>query len=192
MLIMGACGSTLAVMKHETSNVFAGMLTIYMISTAWLTAHRRDGQTSLLDWGALVFALAISVSLLTLGVLVAGGRAAQAGIPVGMYFFLGTIPLLCAAGDLRILVRGGISGTPRMARHLWRMCFGLFIATGSFFLGQQQVIPVAIRKQYLLVPLALFPLLLLIYWLVRVRLTKRQILWRIPKWQPKISASPSH
>jgi len=71
-----------------------------------------------------------------------------------------------------MLARGGISGRPRLIRHLWRMCFGLFIATGSFFLGQQQVFPVAIRKQYILAPLAILPLMLLIYWLVRVRFAK--------------------
>ena len=53
--------------------------------------------------------------------------------------FTASIPLLAAIGDLRMLLRGGISGTSRITRHLWRMCYGLFIATGSFFLGQQQV-----------------------------------------------------
>jgi uncharacterized membrane protein len=174
MLIMGACGSTLALMKHQTNNVFGGLLTVYMITTAWLAGHRRDGETSIFDWGALVFGLAIGGSLLILGVLVANGQAArQAGVPLGMYFFMGTIPLLAAAGDIRMLMRGGISGTPRIARHLWRMCFGLFIASGSFFLGQQQVFPSAIRKQYILAPLAILPLVLLIYWLVRVRIKKR-------------------
>jgi hypothetical protein len=72
-----------------------------------------------------------------------------------------------------MLVRGGISGTARLARHLWRMCFGLFIASGSFFLGKQEFFPAAIRKQYLLVPLAILPLLLLIYWLARVSWFKR-------------------
>jgi uncharacterized membrane protein len=167
MLIMGACGSTLALMKHQTNNVFGGLLTVYMITTAWLAGHRRDGETSIFDWGALVFGLAIGGSLLILGVLVVNGQAApQAGVPLGMYFFMGTIPLLAAAGDIRMLMRGGISGTPRIARHLWRMCFGLFIASGSFFLGQQQVFPSAIRKQYILAPLAILPLVLLIYWLV--------------------------
>jgi uncharacterized membrane protein len=174
MLIMGACGSTLALMKHQTNNVFGGLLTVYMITTAWLAGRRRDGETSIFDWGALVFGLAIGGSLLILGVLVANGQAArQAGVPLGMYFFMGTIPLLAAAGDIRMLMRGGISGTPRIARHLWRMCFGLFIASGSFFLGQQQVFPSAIRKQYILAPLAILPLVLLIYWLVRVRIKKR-------------------
>jgi len=189
MLIMGACASCLALMKHQTNNVFGGLLTFYLITTAWLTGRRRDGETSIYDWGALAFAVAIGGSLLTLGVLVARGQAApQAGVPLGMYFFMGTIPLLAAAGDVRMLVRGGISGTPRIARHLWRMCFGLFIATGSFFLGQQQVFPVALRKQYLLFPLAILPLVLMIYWMIRVRLIKRASGMAVPPWQVKASA----
>jgi uncharacterized membrane protein len=189
MLIMGACGSTLALMKHQTNNVFGGLLTVYMISTAWLAGRRRDGETSIFDWGALVFGLAIGGSLLILGVLVVNGQAApQAGVPLGMYFFMGTIPLLAAAGDIRMIMRGGISGTPRIARHLWRMCFGLFIASGSFFLGQQQVFPPAIRKQYILAPLAILPLVLLIYWLVRVRIRKRAPGMGVPQWQIEANA----
>jgi len=189
MLIMGACGSTLALMKHQTNNVFGGLLTVYMITTAWLAGHRRDGETSIFDWGALVFGLAIGASLLTLGMLVVNGQAApQAGVPLGMYFFMGTIPLLAAAGDIRMLMRGGISGTPRIARHLWRMCFGLFIASGSFFLGQQQVFPSAIRKQYILAPLAILPLVSLIYWLVRVRIRKRAPGMGVPQCQVNASA----
>ena len=189
MLIMGACGSTLALMKHQTNNVFGGLLTVYMISTAWLAGRRRDGETSIFDWGALVFGLAIGASLLTLGMLVANDQPArQAGVPLGMYFFMGTIPLLAAAGDIRMLMRGGISGTPRIARHLWRMCFGLFIASGSFFLGQQQVFPPAIRKQYILAPLAILPLVLLIYWLVRVRIRKRAPSMGVPQWRIEANA----
>ena len=189
MLIMGACGSTLALMKHQTNNVFGGLLTVYMISTAWLAGRRRDGETSIFDWGALAFGLAIGASLLILGTLVVNGQVArQAGVPLGMYFFMGTIPLLAAAGDIRMLVRGGISGTPRIARHLWRMCFGLFIASGSFFLGQQQVFPPAIRKQYILAPLAILPLVLLIYWLVRVRIRKRAPSMGVPQWRIEANA----
>ena len=32
-------------------------------------------------------------------------------------------------------------GAPRIARHLWRLCTALTVATGSFFLGQQQMLP---------------------------------------------------
>jgi hypothetical protein len=173
MLIMGACATYLAILKHQMNNVFGGILTFYLISTAWLAGRRNDQRTGMFDWGALVLALGLGASLWILGIRVVNGLSEQQpGVPIGMYFFMGTIPLLAAAGDIRVLVRGGISGRPRVIRHLWRMCFGLFIATGSFFLGQQQVFPEAIRKQYILAPLAILPLPLLIYWLVRVRFAR--------------------
>ena len=171
MTIMGACASCLAIMKHQPNNFFAGLLTFYLVTTAWLTGRRGEQKPGALDWAALVLVVTLGGSLVTLSVLVTSGRAAkQPGVPIGMYFFLASIAGLAAAGDLRVLIRGGISGTARLARHLWRMCFGLFIATGSFFLGQQQVFPAVLRKQYLLFPLAILPLVLLIYWLVRIRI----------------------
>jgi hypothetical protein len=52
------------------------------------------------------------------------------------------------------------------------MCYGLFIATGSFFLGQQQVFPAFLRCSIFLTLAALLPLPLLIYWFLRVRFSK--------------------
>ena len=172
MLILAACATYLAVLKHQMGNVIGGPLTFYLIATGWLAGHRGDQKPGVFDRGALVMALVIGISLWTLGILMVRGKVQpQPGVPIGMCFFMGTIPLLAATGDIHMLVRGGISGRPRLVRHLWRMCFGLFIATGSFFLGQQQVFPDAIRKQYVLAPLAILPLPLLIYWLVRVKFT---------------------
>lgn len=189
MLTMGLCGSYLALLKHQTNNVFGGLLTFYLITTAWLSGKQRDEGPGIFDWGALAMALAIGTSLFTLGVRVMNGQAeGQAGVPIGMYFFMGSIPLLAAVGDVRVLARGGISGRPRLVRHLWRMCFGLFIATGSFFLGQQQVFPAALRKQYILAPLAILPLFLLIYWVVRVKFSAR---WRsliVPTYEKNLAA----
>jgi hypothetical protein len=61
-------------------------------------------------------------------------------------------------------------GTQRIARHLWRMCFALFIACASIFLARQQVFPDAVAKdRHALLPE--FPsLMLVIFWLIRVRL----------------------
>jgi hypothetical protein len=172
MLTMATCAVYLAFRKHQMNNIFGGLLTFYLITTAWLAGRRKDGETNIFDWGALLMALVIGASLLTLGVRVANGQAEpQKGVPTGMYFFMGSVPLLAAAGDIRMLVRGGISGTQRLVRHLWRMCFGLFIATGSFFLGQQQVFPAFLRKTNVLFIPAILPLILLIFWLIRVRFT---------------------
>lgn len=172
MLIMGACATYLAMLKHQLGNVIGGALTFYLITTAWLAGRRGNRKPGFFDKAALGLALVIGLSLWTIGTLLMRGQLEpQPGVPIGMSFFMGTIPLLAAVGDIRMLVRGGISGRPRLIRHLWRMCFGLFIATGSFFLGQQQVFPAAIRKQYILGPLAILPLPLLIYWLVRIKFT---------------------
>jgi len=186
MLTMGACAVWLAYMAHQTTNLFGGLLTVYMITTAWLTARQRDRGTNLFDWGAMIFALAIAASVLTQAVLVTRGvMPRQPGVPLGMYFFTGSIPLLAGAGDLRMLSRGGISGSARIARHLWRMCYGWFIATGSFFLGKQQEFPVVLRKQYLLVPLAVLPLILLVYWLVRVKVSTHRAVWKLTHGNPR-------
>jgi ATP adenylyltransferase/5',5'''-P-1,P-4-tetraphosphate phosphorylase II len=92
------------------------------------------------------------------------------GAPAPIFFFLGTIALLAGVGDLRMIRAGGIQGSRRIARHLWRMCFGLFVASGSFFLGQAKFIPKPVRIPLLLNVAALAPLVALIYWMWRVRL----------------------
>jgi uncharacterized membrane protein len=172
MLTMGACASYLALLKHQPNNFFGGLLTFYMITTAWLAGRRSNNAPGKFDWAATLMGFVVGASVLTLGIRVAAGMTkGQPGVPIGMYFFLASISILAASGDVRLLIRGGLSGKSRLVRHLWRMCFGLFIATGSFFLGQQQVFPMAIRKQYLLDPLAILPFPLLIYWLIRVKFT---------------------
>ena len=167
MLVMGSSAAYLG-------NVFGGLFACYLVTTAWLTARRREGETSLFDWGALVFAFAMGVRTLTAGIEAARSpKGSINGVPAGMFFFLGSVALLAAAGDIRMLARGGVFGAKRVVRHLWRMCFSFFIATGSFFLGQQQVFPVAWRGAAVWFVPALLPLVLLIFWLLRVWFTNK-------------------
>jgi hypothetical protein len=76
--------------------------------------------------------------------------------------------------NLRMIRRGGVIGAQRLTRHLWRMCTGLFIAVGSFFLGQPQVFPVAVRNSGLLVVPTLLVIVSLGYWLFRVNAFQRR------------------
>jgi hypothetical protein len=69
-------------------------------------------------------------------------------------------------------VRGSIFGAQRIARHVWRMCIALFVASGSFFLGQQQVFPAAVRNTPILPILTFLPIVIMIFWLLRVGLAK--------------------
>lgn len=49
------------------------------------------------------------------------------------------------------------------------MCFALFLATGAFFLGQEDEFPDSLRIPALLALLALAPLGIMVYWLWQVR-----------------------
>ena len=172
MLSLSSSGAFLAFMKSQMNNVFGGVLTFYLVATAWATARRRDGETGIFDWVALLVALALGAVIVTYGLEAANSQTGlKGGIPAGMYFFLGSVALLSAAGDLRMLLHGGVFGAQRIARHLWRMCYALFIASGSLFLGQQQVFPAFLRRTNVLFVPAVLPLIWMIFWLIRVRFT---------------------
>ena len=89
------------------------------------------------------------------------------GYPTALYVIFGAVSLLAALGDVRMILGRTLQGPRRLARHLWRMCFAMFIATGSFFLGQAKVFPEPIR----IIPLLALPvvasLVILFYWLWR-------------------------
>ncbi len=173
MLCLAASGALIAYMRAEPPNIIAGLLTTYMVTTAWLTGRHKDGRTVAFDWLALLFALGVGAYLWILGVeALHRPHRMMNGVPAAMSFFLGSVALLAAVGDVRMLARGGIAGARRIGRHAWRMSFGLFIASGSFFLGQQQVFPVRWRGSVVLMVLGLFPLGLLVFWGVRVRFGK--------------------
>jgi len=89
-----------------------------------------------------------------------------------MSLILATVLLLAAAGDLRIVRSGIPRGGPRLARHLWRMCFALCIAAGSFFSIRERV-AVILPEPFTTGPMRALPMLLLFsamfYWLWRIR-----------------------
>ena len=61
MLIMAPAAVSLAILKHQPNNIGGGVLTFYLIGTAWLTARRKHGETSRIDWIALLIPLATGV-----------------------------------------------------------------------------------------------------------------------------------
>jgi hypothetical protein len=169
MLSLGASGVYLAFMKDQPGNILGGILTCYLVATSWMTARRSGRETGIFDWGALLVVLALGAVIVTYG-LEAAKTGSKYGYPVGPYFMLGSVALLAAGGDVRMLVRGGISGAQRIARHLWRMCFALFIAAASIFLARPQLFPFFLRKTGVLFLLSILPLILMIFWLFRIRI----------------------
>ena len=168
MLVMSTSGAVMAALIGERISVMAGMLTFYLVITSLLTLRRRGPESRWIDVGAMLFALMIA--LLSLAFAVTGDM--DGTTPVG--FLFGVVALLAALGDIRMLVSQHVEWSQRIARHLWRMCFALWIAAASFFLGQSDEFPEALRIMPLLCTPVLLVMLLMFYWLVRVLFTQ----WR--------------
>jgi uncharacterized membrane protein len=165
MLALGASGATLAVMKHQPTNIAGGILTCYLVATAWSTARHGDGETNWFDWGAVIVPLAVAAAFVFYGFK----PRLPGDPPAAVYFVTAFINLLFAAGDIRMLVAHGFSGTKRLARHLVRMCFALFVASGSLFIARPHLFPVFMRTTGMLLILGYLPLMLMVSWLFRVR-----------------------
>lgn len=170
----GVMASVIAAYEGKTSMIIGGASVVYFVLTATTTVKPFPRGQRPLDAVLMVLVFLTAVFTLRDGFIVWGMPGhMRAGVPGGMVFFLGTIYLLAAIGDFRMIREGGFTGPRRLARHLWRMCFALFIATGSFFLGQMKFIPEPIRFLPLLFALGVGPLFVLLYWMWRVRLRRR-------------------
>ena len=142
----------------------------YFIVTAWVAARRRDGVSGRFEIAACAVSLGMAALMLW------GGLAGTSATPVGVgpVFILAGVCLIAGLGDLHAVLRKTLTVVQRRSRHLWRMCFAFFVATGSFFLGQQDALPAAVRGSPVLVVLAFAPFGVMAFWLVRVRITRRR------------------
>jgi len=184
MLTMSASAAYIAAfMRPNMLNLVVGLLTFYLVTTGWWAGRRRDGKSGLFDYGALLFALTVGMTGLTVGFQAASSRAGtRDGIPAAGYFIFGSVAMLCATSDVRLLLRGGVAGARRIARHLWRMCLALLIATISFYPGQARRLP-QLRGSYLVFVPHIVLIGSMLYWLFKVRR-------RIPKGKAAAASVP--
>lgn len=170
---MSVTGAAIAALTGAETSVIAALLTGYLVVTALTTVRPPTAGSRRVEVGALLVALAVGLASLTLGFeTLARGEAMREGVPTPMLFLFGTVALSAGVSDVRRLRAGNLRGAFRLARHLWRMCFALFIAAASFFLGQADEIPPALRHPALLAAPVLVVPVVMGYWLWRVRLRK--------------------
>ena len=169
MLSMG--GLIAAAESNNRGTGLGALFGIYLVTTAWSAARRPDGPAGGIERTGFWFVLIVGTTMAALSLIgLSRPDAPQPQTTAGMLMAL--IALLAAAADRKV-VRRGMAGVDRIARHLWRMSAAMFFATGSFFLGQQKVMPQAIQGSPLLIVLAVAPLLLMIFWLVFVRISPK-------------------
>jgi uncharacterized membrane protein len=171
MLTMCAAGATLAIVRDSgiLVNVPAAITTAYLVWTSLTTVRPRPSGARHTETAAMIAMLAVALVTLGIGVrqVVTGER--MYGIPAFPYFLFGLTGLVAVGGDVRVLRLGARKGRSRLARHLWRMTFALFIAAMSFFLGQAKVFPKPMRIGPLLAIPPLTALVVMLWWLWRVR-----------------------
>ena len=173
ILVMGTTASLLGFRKSPTDpNVFAGFMTAYFGGTALTTVRPLSSWTRRINVAALPVAVGLALADIAYGVKIFNSpRGVLNGVPFLMPFFLATVMILAATGDVRMMRFGVPRGGPRLARHLWRMCFALFIAAGSFFSIRQRVAKI-LPEPFTTAPMRALPILLvfgaMFYWLWRV------------------------
>ncbi len=155
----------------QRPNFVAGVMALYLLVTGWMAARSRSVIAGPAAVAGLVFALLLMGAGLTFMYMGANSPTGTVdGSPPPAFFLFAISGAFAAAGEIHVLVRRQLTGVARIARHLWRMCFSLFIASGSFFLGQMQVLPEAMRESAAPYILALAPLAAMAFWLARVRI----------------------
>ena len=175
MILLGLTAAGIGTYENRPGQVFGGLLAAYLAFTAMTTVKPLPGIGQRVNVALMVLAFGYGVASLYGGVVEwLDPTVKVVGRPrVVPPLIIGTVILLAAFGDLRAIRAGGLSGSRRLARHLWRMCFALFVATGSFFLGQMKFIPEPVRILPLILVLAFAPIPFLLYWMWRVRVRGR-------------------
>ncbi len=180
MVVMAIFAGYLAVaVPGQIVNLFIAAFTLYLVATAWVTVHRNERTAGLSEKFALGIALCLCAPFAILSFQLATGLPPlfQSAVPfkgpvlIAIYSFTAVLAL-AVIGDAKVVLAGGSSGAPRIARHLWRMCLALTLTTGSAFTngfsrllpGPHHVPPLFFLPQFI-------PLGLLIFWIIRVRFT---------------------
>jgi uncharacterized membrane protein len=180
MLSMAGVAAIVAPMLPEAqwTNTTAAIFTLYLVATAWMTVRRPAGEVGRFE--AVALAVPAGLVLLSLGVIALG----RVSVDFATVFAFSAIAALAGVCDLRMLRNRGIAGPARVARHLWRMTLGLFVATGSFFIGQPDHVPQILKDTGLNVAVSVAVLALLAFWMIRTRV-------RFPRRRPPAAAALS-
>jgi hypothetical protein len=178
MLVMTGVGAVVAALfpTPDLMSVMGGSFAFYLTATSWTTVRRKSAGAGAIEGGAVVFAIGVAVAAVVIANMIRKNPFGLGdGQPYQVLYVFTVLALLGAGGDLSVVLRKGVTGASRVARHLWRMCLALLMAFGSFA-AQPKAQPEFLRGSQLLMLPVLIILLAMIYWLVRVRLPRRTLM----------------
>jgi uncharacterized membrane protein len=173
MMTMSLSGASIAFLNASSISVVAGLLTFYFVTTGLLTVRPRMQHSDLIDRVAMMFALTVAALGFYTGYALLDSKRPEM-VPM---FIFGGVGVLAAIGDLRMIRARAVDGAfdsaqgkrRRLSRHLWRMCFAMWVAAASFFWGPPDRVPEVIRIPALQAVAVLVPIFAMLYWLWRLR-----------------------
>ena len=164
MITMSLSGALIATFKPDRGSMIAGALTFYFVVTGVLTVKRipRARQIE-------IAMMCAGVVLAAFGIWAGTWLARRGRMEAPPMFLFSAMAIVGAIGDWKMLRKGELTGKPRLKRHLWRLCFAMWVAAASFFWGPPNRVPAMIRIPALLPIPVLTPIVVMFYWLWRMR-----------------------
>lgn len=176
MLICYLIGALVApfLESGQRTNFVAGILALYLLTSGVSAARRHKFSASLAEKIGLVTAL--TITLLGAYFILLASNSPTGTIddsPPQAFILFVVAGSLALIGEIRVLYKKTLTNVQRTIRHLWRMCFSFFIASGSLFFGQPGVFPDWFNGSLLPLLFGFFPFLVLLIFLGKQLITAR-------------------
>ena len=179
MVASSVLGAVLGAIDYDQYliTVFGAVLSITLIVGGVQTV--RDGTK---PGSPIAYGSAGRNGLNATAIIVAGAMAKRAadsellGFPAEDYFFLAGMALVALVGDIAYFLKRNTTSRHRVARHLWRMSLGFFIAAGSAFTGPgMSAYPMYIQESGVLFLPELIILMTMMFWFIKVRFSAQSV-----------------
>ncbi len=152
----------------QLNSTAMAIFVFYLALTGWVAIRRGEGQVGLFEIGALVAPVGICLGALALAFQGAGSPDGAAGdAPYQVALLLAAFAALLAGLDVSVILRGGLSGRQRLARHFGRLCLAVLIAGASVGVGQAQDVPGSIGGSPFLLAPEIVVAVVTVIWLAR-------------------------
>lgn len=177
MSIMALSGAYIAYLKPMMITLIAGFYTLHLVLTAYMivkspekTCTQFDYYTPLSSGGLVCLSMYFGLQALN------HENGTFQGFSHEPYAFFALLSAIALIGDIKLLICKGLTLGHRLARHIWRMCFALYLAIGSFFGQGAKILPEALSQSVLIeIPEPLI-LLIMIFWLLKTAIKSRKLI----------------
>ncbi|CAH9049432.1 hypothetical protein PSECIP111951_01355 [Pseudoalteromonas holothuriae] len=170
MVLMGISGVVVAYLKPMDISVIAGLFTLYLVISGVGVFKFANHRRCKVNITLMIACLCVGIySLVCAYWTLQSDTGLYQGFTAEPFIMFGILAVICGLSDIRYMTARELSYIMRLTRHIWRMCFALFIAVGSFVGQGLQSFPEEIRSFALVEYADLIILLIMFYWLARSR-----------------------